>query len=139
MKKRAIGVIVLATAFLGASGATPETADEPGRSKIEGTWEHVFEDQPKLRQIKVINQDHFMWITYDRETNMSLYSAGGSYILRGNTYKEWHEFGRFGGPKLQELVGHEQVFTVEVKGDTLTLTGTLSNGMELAEVWKRLR
>jgi hypothetical protein len=56
-----------------------------------------------------------------------------------STYKEQHEFGTFGSPEWQQLVGHEQVFTADIKGDTLFLSGTASSGMELSEVWKRLK
>ena len=59
--------------------------------------------------------------------------------MDGDTYKEKVEFGRFGSRELQETVGHEQTFHVNIDGDTLILEGTLSNGMELREVWKRVK
>ena len=146
MKSLTISVIAITTVFGGVSCSRPKAVVEPARSTveparslIEGTWEHTFEDQPNIRQIKVINQDHFIWVTSDRESKKSLYSAGGPYTFKGNTYKEQHEFGTFGSPEWQQLVGHEQVFTVEIKGDTLFLSGTASNGMELFETWKRLK
>jgi len=67
-------------------------------------------------------------------------AAGGSYTLEGDTYKERVEFGRFGTPELQEVVGKKwQVYKVQVDGDTLTLSGTMTNGMALREVWKRTK
>jgi hypothetical protein len=40
---------------------------------------------------------------------------------------------------LQKVVGKEQTFQVEVDGDTMIQTGTLSNGQKLREVWKRVK
>jgi hypothetical protein len=120
-------------------GDDPRTIGVQARNKVEGTWEHTFPNEPALRQVKVINQDHFIWATYDRESKIPVAVAGGSYKLDGNTYTERVEFGRFGTDQLQQIVGKEQTFNVEIVGDTLTLTGTLSNGMELREVWTRVK
>jgi hypothetical protein len=109
------------------------------RNKVEGTWQHPVEDDPGLVQIKVINQDHFIWVSYDKETRMPVNLAGGTYTLDGDTYKERVEFGRLGSPDLQRIVGTEQVFKVQIEGNTLTQIGRLSNGQELREVWKRAR
>ncbi len=70
-------------------------ADHP-RNKMEGTWEHTIASNPGLAQVKVINQDHFIWVTYDRALKLAVTTAGGSYTLDGDTYKEKVEFGRFG-------------------------------------------
>jgi hypothetical protein len=138
MSKASIGVIVISVAAVAAIGAKPQAGGEPVRSKIEGTWELIHEAQNQ-RQVKVINQDHFIWVTYDRESKESLTSAGGPYTFKDGTYKEQVEFGRFGTPDLQKVVGKEQVFKVEINGDTLTQTGTLSNGQPIEEVWKRVK
>ena len=128
MKNSAIRVVAITGILLGMSCSRPKAIVEPARSKIEGTWEHTFEDRPDLRQIKVINQDHFIWVTSNRDSKKSLYSAGGTYTFDGTTYKEQHEFGTFGTPEWQELVGHEQVFTADISGDTLFLHGTRATG-----------
>jgi hypothetical protein len=139
MRKSTIGVLMISLASLAAISASPQAGGERARNKLEGTWEHTFEDEPRLRQIKVINQDHFIWVSYVKESRLPVTTAGGTYTLEGDTYKEQVEFGRFGSPELQKTVGKEQVFKVEVDGDTLVLTGTLSNGQELHEVWRRVK
>jgi len=58
-----------ACAALLIAGAAPADNSRPGdrpvRNKLEGTWEHTFADQPQLHQVKLINQDHFIWVTYE--------------------------------------------------------------------------
>jgi hypothetical protein len=116
-----------------------QTREDRPRNKIDGTWTHTFQDNTKLRQVKVINEDHFIWVTYDLISKFAVTTAGGSYTLDGNTYKKKVEFGRRVGRALQETVGKEQTFKVNIDGDTLILEGTLSNGMKLREVWKRVK
>jgi hypothetical protein len=138
MSKETVRVILISAALLSAFGAKPQAGGEQARSKIEGTWELIHENE-NARQVKVINQDHFIWVTYDRESKLSLVSAGGPYTFKDGTYKEQVEFGRFGTPELQKVVGKEQVFKVEIDGDTLTQKGTLTNGQPIDEVWKRVK
>lgn len=126
--------IATALAYGGDGGVGEAT-----RHRMEGTWEHGFENAPQDRQVKVITKDHFIWVTYDRESKLPLTCAGGSCSFQGDTYKEVVEFGRFGTDELQKVVGKEQVFKVEFQGDQVTITGTLSNGQELREVWTRVK
>jgi hypothetical protein len=84
-------------------------------------------------------EDLFIWVTYEKASRMPVTAAGGAYTVEGDTYKEQVEFGRFGTPELQKAVGKEQVFKVEIEGDTLVQTGTLSNGQEPREVWRRVK
>jgi hypothetical protein len=139
MTHTAIGILAFMVALVAAFGAAPGAGGNQERNKLEGTWEHTFANEPRLRQIKVINQDHFIWVTYDKESRVPVTAAGGTYTLEGDTYKERVEFGRFGTRELQDVVGKEQTFRIKLEGDTLTLTGTLSNGQELREVWKRVK
>ena len=69
-----------------ALGPLLQGDDAPGgrpRNKMEGTWEHTISSNPGLRQVKVINQDHFIWVTYDRASKLAVTTAGGSYTHRG--------------------------------------------------------
>jgi hypothetical protein len=124
---------------LGSPAPGDDARRDRPRNKIEGTWEHTFKDNTELRQVKVTNQDHLVWVTYDLGSKAALATAGGSLTLDGDTYKEKVEFGRFGSPQLQETVGKEQTFNVNIDGDTLILERTLSNGMKLREAWMRVR
>jgi hypothetical protein len=138
MTKSTFAVVVCCLALVAAVGAKGYGDGDQARSKIEGTWELIHEGQ-NARQVKVINQDHFIWVTYDRESKLSYTNAGGRYTFKDGTYKEDVEFGRFGTDELQKTVGKEQTFKVEFDGDTLTQTGTLTNGQPLREVWTRVK
>lgn len=135
MKSLSIAIL----AILLPVSASPGAEDNQTRNKVEGTWEHILPREPELLQVKVINQDHFIWVTYQKESRIPLYAAGGTYTLDGDTYKERVEFGQFGSRKLQEVVGNEQIFHIQLDGDTLTVTGTMSNGQQLREVWTRVK
>jgi hypothetical protein len=110
--------------------------EKAGRGGLEGTWELFHEAPPARRQVKIINQTHFVWVTYVREDGRPLLSGGGTYTFDGKTYKENYEFG---GPALPaELVGKEQTFTAELDGDTWRHKGTLSNDFVVDETWHRV-
>ena len=87
--------------------------------------------------MKIINRTHFVWVTYSRADGKPLLLGGGTYTVEGKKYKEKFEFG--GPGLLAELVGKEQTFTAEVEGDRWTLTGTLSNGFDVREVWRKVK
>jgi hypothetical protein len=70
------------------------------------------------------------------ENGRPLYTAGGTYILNGNSYTEHMDFAS--DVIAAGLVGKDQQFTVKADGDTFTQTGTLTNGKPLSEVWKRV-
>ena len=78
---------------------------------------------------------HFIFTAYDTQTGKPLYTAGGTYNLNGSSYTEHMDFA---SDKIADLVGEDQSFTVEVRGDRLTQIGTLSNGKALSERFKRL-
>jgi hypothetical protein len=140
MKKVAIGLFAIAiTTLMGQGTGAGPSGGGSLRNRLEGTWEHTFENQPELRQIKVINQDHYVWVTYVKETQRPLFSAGGTYTLVGNSYKETAEFGRFGSPEWQATVGKELSLIVDIKGDTLILTDAETKGQKLRETWTRIK
>jgi hypothetical protein len=112
-------------------------SDKAERGRLEGTWEHTFENAPQNRQVKIINQTHFVWVTYVREDGWPLLLGGGTYTFDGKTYKEKYEFGGPGLPA--ELVGNEQTFTAELDGDRWAHAGTLSNDFRVREIWRRVK
>jgi hypothetical protein len=138
MRKLALGVIAIVVASITSVGAGPRVEDGPARNKVEGTWEHTFENQPRLKQIKVINQDHFIWVTYDRETKRPVFSAGGTYTLDGDSYTEQVEFGLFGVAAFQDAVGKEHPYDIKIVGNTMTVIDTPTQGQKLREVWRRV-
>ena len=132
----ATGLALITLMAIGAADDKPQP-EKAHRGPLEGTWEHTFEDAPQHRQVKIINQTHFVWVTYVREDGRPLLLAGGTYTFDGKTYKEKVEFGGPGLPA--ELVGKEQTFTAELEGDKWTHSGTLSNDFRVREIWRRVK
>jgi len=123
--------------FKRPKGSNPQAVGKQAGSWVEGTWEHTFADAPEHLQVKIINRTHFVWVTYIRADGKPLRVGGGTYTIDGKTYKEKFEFG---GPDVPaELVGKEQTFTAELQEDKWTLSGTLSNGLEINEVWRKVK
>jgi hypothetical protein len=114
-----------------------QTQMRPGHGELEGTWEHTFANAPQHRQVKIINETHFVWVTYARKRGLPLVLGGGTYTFDGSTYKEFYEFGSRCLP--QQLVGKEQVFVAEVDRDEWTHSGTLTNGFRVREIWRRVK
>ena len=110
---------------------------QPQKSQLDGAWELVGAQQlPKdARDIKIISGGHFIFATYDTVKGELLGTGGGTYILNGSSYTEHVDFGQ----ELSDgIVGKDQHFTVKIDGDTFVQAGTLSNGKDLSETWKRI-
>jgi len=114
------------------------TGSHAKKSQLDGVWE-LLSGQPLpkgARDIKVILRGRFIFAAYDTQNGRPLYTAGGTYILNGNSYTEHMDFAS--DVIATGLVGKDQQFTVTFDGDTFTQTGTLTNGKPLSEVWKRV-
>ncbi len=120
--------------FKRPKGPAPQAAaaEQPG-AKIWGTWEHSFPDAPEQRQVKIINRTHYAWVTYNRQDGTPLTSGGGTYTIDQRNYKEKPEFGG------ADLIGKDQIFTSKFEADKWELTGTLSNGFAINEVWRKVK
>ena len=132
--------LVFAVAFAAAFLAWPQTNSTEGKKgQLDGTWELVSgQPLPKgARDIKIISGGHFIFVAYDTEKGKPLYTGGGTYTLNGSSYTEHVDFAS--DVIAKGLVGKEQTFTVKIDADTFTQSGTLSNGKELLEVWKRVK
>jgi hypothetical protein len=127
--------IPLAAVFLVLSQTKGSDAK---KDQLDGTWELV-SGQPlpkRTRDIKIISERHFIFVAYDTQTGKPLYTGGGTYVLNGSSYTEHMDFA---SDKIAAgLIGKDQLFTVNLEGDTFTQTGTLSNGKGLSETWKRI-
>jgi hypothetical protein len=132
--KKIIFAIALAAAFL---APLQTNASDQIKSQLDGTWELVSgQPLPKgARDVKIISGGHFIFTAYDTATGKPLYIAGGTYALNGTSYIEHMEFA---SDQISALIGKDQRFTVKIDGDTFTQTGTLTNGKDLSEVWKRV-
>jgi len=133
--KKGVFAIALTAVFLASSQTNGSDAK---KSQLDGTWELV-SGQPLpegARDIKIISGGHFIFVAYDMEKGKPLYTGGGTYILNGSSYAEHIDFAS--DEISAGLVGKDQPSTVKVDGDTFTQTGTLSNGKDLSETWKRI-
>jgi hypothetical protein len=133
--KRTLVVSFVVLVLCGCSGMAGRGRPAPVGS-IAGTWELISPDMPGYREVKLLTGSRFAWVTYETETGMLVGSAGGTYELDGRAYIERLEFGS--EALLLELIGRDQVFAADLEGDEWHHTGTLTNGVEVREVWKRL-
>lgn len=136
MKKvLSVFAIALAAVLLAWSQTS---GDRAKKGQLEGAWEMVSgQELPKgTRDIKIISGGHFVWVIYDTEKGKPMYTGGGTYTLNGTSYNEHVAF--MSEELSAGILGKDQPFTVKVDGDTLTQTGTLSNGQTLSESWKRV-
>ena len=93
-----------------------------------------------FRQIKIINQTHFVWIEQDTSQEVSGF-GGGKYTLDGDKYTEHIEI--FYDPR---GIGKSFTFKMKVEGDTLIQSGTMpfkklglaDSDLETYEVYKRI-
>ena len=118
----------------------------PGKPQLIGTWEIVsskFGDAQdftpfgdELKALKFITPTHFIWTHFDPKTKKISNSMGGTYTCEGDTYTETPQFAYEGQ---EAYLGKPQKFTLKIEGDTLTQSGTLSDGMKVQEIWKRVK
>ena len=132
-------LLIFAIALAAVFVAFSQTKDNDAKkSQLDGTWELISgQPLPKgARDIKIISEGHFIFVAYDTEKGKPLYTGGGTYILNGNSYTEHMDFAS--DQISAGLIGKDQPFTIKVDGDMFTQTGTLSNGKDLSEIWKRV-
>ena len=87
------------------------------------------------QHIKLITETHFMWAETDLATGKVSCMAGGTYTLKGNTYTESIDF----GIEMNNYLRRNQNFTLLAEGDLLFLSGVLSDGYHVEEVWQRVK
>lgn len=119
-----------------------EKASSVNHSSILGTWQMVSFNYGKgekkasedTRAIKLITPTHFIWVHYTTNNNTIYDSAGGTYTLDGDNYIENVEFG---AKPMMPWLG-KSTFKIKIKGDQMFQSGSLSDGMKIEEVWKKL-
>jgi len=86
-------------------------------------------------RFKMITDTHFMWVSYDKTSKIVLSSAGGTYTLEGDKYTESIDFGL----GMNSYLGTKPTYTIKTEGDKLFLTGNLTEGYQIEEVWERVK
>lgn len=106
-----------------------DTVSKDLQSKIIGTWKLLYgetktndsievKDLSNTAFIKILNNNHFAFFNQKNGTSEGFYGGGGSYSLEGSVYTETLNY-----LSVEEIRGHEFVFNVEFKGDTLIQSG----------------
>ncbi|MFL6448412.1 MAG: hypothetical protein ACJ746_12080 [Bryobacteraceae bacterium] len=141
MKKALWSAVI---AILSVAFAWTETKSSDATKKLEGTWELASAERGQthgklpegMKQIKLISSQHFVWVYYDVAKMKPLYTGGGTYTLTGNSYTEHVDYMNVEGA--EKITGKDQPFTIRLEGDTLTQSGTMSDGQKISETWKRV-
>lgn len=150
MKKADSLIVLVIVTFITllTIGATNEKKVKSSRksNQITGTWELKLykygsgsdgftEASPGTCRIKLINDTHFTWVTFDRNTRKVLSSAGGTYTLDKDNYTESIDYGL----GMDSYLGNKPVYNIKVEGDNLFLSGELVSGYKIEEVWLRVK
>ena len=90
---------------------------------------------PNRPHVKLITAERFLWVTYDTTSKKLLESAGGAYTLDGENYIEEIDFGY----NMDTYLGSKSTFKIRVEDDIFYLSGTLSDGYKIEEVWTRIK
>jgi hypothetical protein len=134
---RRIVPILMTTVLVCVIAFSSGTALGSTGDKIEGHWELVSGPNvpPGWKEIKMITGGHFVWVMYEAQKKKNAYTGGGTYKLDGDHYTEHLDFMTV--PGADSLIDKDQPFTFKLDGNSLVITGTLSDGEKMTETWKR--
>lgn len=128
------GIVLLAGCA--GSGRHGHSRSHRSANDLEGTWECRVEASSPYRELKILNDTHFVWVTFDRATGNPVRTGGGTYGFDGTIYTETVEFA---GPDLAPgIVGKTHRFLADLDGGRWRHTGILENGAPVNEVWVRV-
>ena len=139
--------IILSLSLIACTNGSSKLLNGPGNeiSEIKGTWklleynysgDTVMHKFPvNIERIKFISDNNFCWVNINTSNHQVSDSAGGTYKLSGENYSEFIEYG---GAGMLSYANNEQKFTVKVENNKLYLSGVLSSGQKIREVWERV-
>jgi len=138
-------IVIFIIAGYGCSSAKMTTTVTEQVS-LQGTWKLVmykygpsassFREVPEASQrLKMITDSYFIWVSVDSVKRAIVSSAGGRYRLEGNNYTEMLDF----GIGMSSYTGTQPTYTVKTEDDLLFLSGLLSPGYRIEEIWKRVK
>lgn len=129
----ALALAALCLVPVGSGGDDSSKAPPDASRKLIGTWE-ARRPLDGSRQLKYITPTHFVWVIYDVERKTPVGTAGGTWTLDGDAYKETIEFASDGW---EHLRGKTIALTSKVDGDRWSVSGTLDTGFKIDETWDR--
>ena len=148
--KRSFAILLTGFIVLGilASAAVPveRKSKKKGTPDITGTWQlesyrhntqmSDFTTVPPTRvNIKLITDNSFLWVSYETNNKTVTSSAGGKYTLVGDQYTEKIEYGL----GMDSYLGSESTFSVRVEDGMMFITGSLSTGQKIEEIWQKVK
>jgi hypothetical protein len=142
---RMVGSLVLLVLGVVAFAAPRELEN---KSDLVGTWRLVsatysgsgdrFDYVPdKLVHLKQITPTHFTVVTYEAESRKVTIVGGGPYSVEDRGYREKIEYAV--GGSLPNLLGKQQSFSLRLEGDRWRLSGKLTDGPMIDELWERVK
>jgi hypothetical protein len=134
------GIAIALLTIRTVGGVGPEPADDRVRKGLVGTWDNVLKDLPEqfkdVKHVKHITPTHWTWVTYDAKDMTVMATAGGTWTLVGDNYKEKCEFS---GTGYEHLRGKEFTFVLKFDGDELSIKSAPGTTIDVDEVWKRMK
>lgn len=85
--------------------------------------------------VKYISKTSFSWISSSKETNIIRSAMGGTCTYDGKTYIENIAYI---GPDMIRFLGKKHVFKVDIKGNKMHISGTMSDKVYIEEDWVRI-
>jgi hypothetical protein len=132
----AIAFLVIRT----AGGVGTDPAEGGIRKGLVGTWNSVLKNRPErfkdVMHIKHITPTHWTWVTYDAKEMKVMATAGGTWTLAADNYKEKCEFS---GTGYEHLRGKEFAYILKFDGDELLIKSARGTAIEVDEVWRRMK
>jgi hypothetical protein len=139
-------LLTLATIVILAFSNPGSGPRKEATNSIMGTWQldsykygttsssftSITPDRP---HIKLITEDRFLWVTYDAATKKILESAGGAYTLNGENYIESIDYGY----NMEGYLGTKSNFKIKVEDGMFYMSGVLSDGYKIEEIWQKVK
>ena len=124
--------VLVSTILCACGGETKKQENGELAGSLVGTWQllsgtliekgdtSVTDYTKNVSFIKIINESHFAFLKHstDKGSAANYDSGGGRYTLRDSTYTEHLEY-----CNEREWEGHDFIFTVSLKNDTLVQRG----------------
>lgn len=133
------GLILLAIRPVARADDNPAALVEAKRinRELPSTWEsHSLVGVPKqISHIKLVTPTHFTWVTYDRDRQAVLATAGGAWSFRDGHYVEFCDFA---SNSHQHLRGKTLTFTIDLVGDRWGIKGVPGSEIEVDDIWMRI-
>jgi hypothetical protein len=132
-------IVVSYSLYARIADAEPKSvADKVLRDKIVGTWRPVSNDTRtgSPLAIKHVTKTHFTWVVYDRTTKKVIDTAGGRFWVKDSSCSEQVEY--YLGQDLS-LLGKVQTLNCRVEQNRLFLSGVLTRGEKIDEIWERVQ